>query len=189
MGDEALAGQSKLDLAKEAAVTSLDEFKPEDLVGLTVFSTNLGTSTEDISIDVLPIAPIADQRENLQIEINALLPTNGTPLYDIAKQSMEQMIASYDPTLINAVVLLTDGRNEDGQTGDDARQLADLLKYLQESTQGENATPVRLFTIGYGADADLNVLKQMSEASSGAAYNASDPKTINKVFTQVVSNF
>jgi Ca-activated chloride channel family protein len=189
MGDEALAGQSKLDLAKQAAVASLDEFKPEDLVGLTVFSTNLGSSTEDISIDVLPIAPVSTQREQLQIEINALLPTNGTPLYDIAKQSMEQMIASYDPALINAVVLLTDGRNEDGQTADDARQLADLLKYLQEQTQGENATPVRLFTIGYGADADLNVLKQMSEASSGAAYNASDPKTIDKVFTQVVSNF
>jgi Ca-activated chloride channel family protein len=188
MGDQVLSGQSKLDLAKKAAVDSLDEFKPEDLVGLTVFSTNLGNG-EEISTDILPIAPIAAQREQLQIEINALLPTNGTPLYDIAMQSMESMIASYDPTLINAVVLLTDGRNEDGQSSDDARQLADLLKYLQEQTQGENPTPVRLFTIGYGADADLNVLKQMSEASSGAAYNASDPKTINKVFTQVVSNF
>jgi Ca-activated chloride channel family protein len=189
MGDLVSGGQSKLDLAKKAAVDSLDEFKPEDLVGLTVFSTNLGGGGEDISIDVLPIAPISEQREKLQIEINALLPTNGTPLYDIAKQSMESMITSYDPALINAVVLLTDGRNEDGQSGDDPRQLADLLKFLQEQTQGENATPVRLFTIGYGADADLNVLKQMSEASSGAAYNASDPKTINKVFTQVVSNF
>ena len=188
MGEEALAGQSKLDLAKQAAIDSLDEFKPEDLVGLRVFSTNLGGG-EEITVDILPIAPIAEQREQLQIEINALLPTNGTPLYDTAKQSMETMIASYDPTLINAVVLLTDGRNEDGQTGDDSRQLADMLKFLQEQTQGENATPVRLFTIGYGADADLNVLKQMSEASSGAAYNASDPKTINRVFTQVVSNF
>jgi Ca-activated chloride channel family protein len=189
MGDEAVSGKSKLDLAKEAAISSLDEFKPEDQVGLTVFSTNLGTSSEDISIDVLPIAPMGGQRERMQTEIEALLPTNGTPLYDIAKQSMEQMIASYDPTLINAVVLLTDGRNEDGQNTDDQRQLADLLKYLQEQTQGENAKPVRLFTIAYGADADTTVLKSMSEASSGAAYNASDPKTINKVFTQVVSNF
>jgi Ca-activated chloride channel homolog len=189
MGDPALSDRSKLDLAKQASIDSLDEFKPEDLVGLTVFSTNLGPNVEDISIDVLPIAPIADQREQLNIEINALLPTNGTPLYDIARQSMEEMIATYDPSLINAVVLLTDGRNEDGQSSDDNRQLADLLKYLQEQTQGENAKPVRLFTIGYGADADLNVLKQMAEASSGASYNASDPKTINKVFTQVVSNF
>ena len=49
--------------------------------------------------------------------------------------------------------------------------------------------PVRLFTIGYGADADVNVLKQMAESTNGGFYNASDPKTINKVFTAVVSNF
>ncbi len=189
MGDEVLAGQTKLDLAKRAAIDSLDQFKPEDLVGLTVFSTGLGPGGGDIAVDVLPIAPISTQREQLQVEINSLLPTNGTPLYEIAQQSMQSMIESYDPTLINAVVLLTDGRNEDGQASDDQRQLAELLKFLQEQTQGENARPVRLFTIAYGADADLNVLKQMSEASSGAAYNASDPKTINKVFTQVVSNF
>ena len=41
----------------------------------------------------------------------------------------------------------------------------------------------------FGGDADTNILKQMAEAANGSFYNASDPKTINKVFTQVVSNF
>ena len=60
---------------------------------------------------------------------------------------------------------------------------------LARQSQGENGLPVRLFTIGYGADADLGVLRQMAEATNGASYDASDPKSITKVFTAVVSNF
>ena len=48
---------------------------------------------------------------------------------------------------------------------------------------------MRLFTIAYGEDADLTVLKQLADATNGAAYNASDPKSIAKVFTAVISNF
>ncbi len=188
MADSASGDQSKLDLAKQAASDSLVQFKDADLVGLREFSTNLGPNNET-SIDLVPVGPVQTQREKLQSEIGALLPTNGTPLYDVTKSSMQTMVESYDPTRINAVVLLTDGKNEDGTTSDDARQLADLLKYMQEQTQGENAKPVRLFTIGYGADADAKVLTQMAEAANGNFYAAKDPKTINKVFTQVISNF
>ena len=190
MGEESgKAGQNKLDLAKQAATDSLSQFKPDDLVGLREFSTGLGTARTDTFIDLAPIAPVESGRENLRVEIGALIPTNGTPLYDVTRKSMQTMVEAFDPTRINAVVLLTDGKNEDGKTADDQRQLADLLKYMQEQTQGEVGKAVRLFTIGYGADADTLVLKQMAEASSGNFYNASDPKTITKVFTQVVSNF
>ena len=48
---------------------------------------------------------------------------------------------------------------------------------------------MRVFTIGYGCDADLSVLKQIAEATNAAVYNASDPRTISKVFTAVISNF
>ena len=34
-----------------------------------------------------------------------------------------------------------------------------------------------------------NYLRQMAEATNGASYDASDPKSITKVFTAVVSNF
>ena len=48
---------------------------------------------------------------------------------------------------------------------------------------------MRVFTIAYGDDADLAVLAQIAEASQAAVYNASDPQSITKVFTAVVSNF
>ena len=48
---------------------------------------------------------------------------------------------------------------------------------------------VRVFTIAYGADADLASLERISEASRAAAYDATDPLTIDSVFTNVLSNF
>ena len=45
-----------------------------------------------------------------------------------------------------------------------------------------------MFTIAYGEDADLGTVKRVSEASRAAAYDASDPQTINAVFTNVLSN-
>ena len=48
---------------------------------------------------------------------------------------------------------------------------------------------IRVFTIAYGEDADLESLKRISEASRAAAYDATDPLTIDTVFTNVLSNF
>jgi Ca-activated chloride channel homolog len=48
---------------------------------------------------------------------------------------------------------------------------------------------VRVFPIAYGADADLPTLRQIADATSAAVYDSSDPTSIDKVFTAVVSNF
>ena len=83
------------------------------------------------------------------------------------------------------MVLLTDGKNEDPRNGD----LNRLLASLRAGSEGVSSTPVRLFTIAYGKDADKGVLTSMAEATNAASYDASDPQTITKVFTAVVSNF
>ncbi len=46
-----------------------------------------------------------------------------------------------------------------------------------------------MFTISYGAGADTPTLKRIAEATNAALYDASNPQTINQVFTNVVSNF
>jgi len=191
MKDPAAPGSpdTKLDLAKRAAIESLSQFKPEDEVGLRVFSTDLGPSGGENFLDLVPIAPISQNQAELTRQIDDLIPTRGTPLYDVTRVSFNRMVTEYDPTRINAVVLLTDGRNDDGTEGDDKQQLDATLADLNKQSQGENGRPVRLFAIGYGRDADLGVLKQLAQATNGAYYDASDPKSITKVFTAVVSNF
>lgn len=181
--------ESKLDLAKQAAMDSLTQFKPDDEVGLRIFSTNLGPGQDQNFLDLVPVGPVSENAEALRSAIEGLFPTNGTPLYDVTRQSFEAMSEQYDPGLINAVVLLTDGMNDDGDATDDNRQLNEALEVMRQGSQGEMAKPVRVFTIGYGTDADLNVLRQLAEATNAASYNASDPRSITKVFSAVISNF
>jgi Ca-activated chloride channel family protein len=188
MGEDAGNGQTKLELAQQAATTALDQFKSDDLVGLRIFSTNLQTKEPQDYIDLVPLGPIAANREQLASKIRSLIPTQGTPLYTVARASYDDLRSSYDPARINAVVLLTDGANQDPRNGS-SDALDRLVTNLRSSSEGASSTPVRLFTIAYGKDARLDVLQRMAEATNAAAYDAGDPTTIDKVFTAVVSNF
>lgn len=182
---------TKLDLAVRAVQDGLAKFKAEDLVGLRIFTTGLGsTGGDEVSYrDLSPIAPVGENRERLRNEVGSLTPLNGTPLYEVVGVSHSQMVEQYEPALINAVVILTDGVNDDGDPEDDKSQFNTLIEQISRTSNGENATPVRVFTIAYGVDADVGALQQISEASNATAYSASDATTIGEVFTAVVSNF
>ena len=188
MGEPAGDGRTQLDLAQEAAISALDQFKATDDVGLWVFSTDLGGDDPNVR-ELVPLGPIGEQRDVLAEQIAAQFPTNGTPLYDVTEQAYESMLATYDPEKINAIVLLTDGENDDGVPGDDDQQFADLIETLQAGSEGSSSQPVRLFTISYGETADVITLRAISQATNAATYNASNPATINQVFTAVISNF
>lgn len=175
---------TKLDLAKEAAITALEQFAPQDSVGLRIFSSDIGPSEHPEYVDLVPIEPIGQSAEALRTRIRSLVPTNGTPLYTVTQASYDQLVDEYDPEAINAVVLLSDGRNEDVN-----EDLAGLVSALEAGSEGRQSQPVRVFPIAYGADADLGTLQRIAEATNAAAYDASDPATIDKVFTSVISNF
>ncbi len=180
MGADAGTGQSKLELAKTAASSALGQLVDTDQVGLWSFTTNMPTPSV-ITDELVPVGPLSQTRDPIKNAIAALTPLNGTPLYAATKLAVAQMNATADPNSINAVVLLTDGKNE--YTDDD---LAGLVSRLSSSAQ-ENG--VRVFSIAYGQDADLGPLQQISEASRAAAYDARNPASINKVFANVLSNF
>ncbi|MEU8034953.1 substrate-binding and VWA domain-containing protein [Streptosporangium sp. NPDC049078] len=174
-------GKSKLDLAKQAAINSLPQFAAHDKVGLWMFSTK-----RDGDKDHLELAPLSAvdkaQREKLRARLEGLTPDGGTGLYDTALAAHERVRRLRGGDAINAVVFLTDGKNEDPES----LSLENLLPDLRTEAGQET---VRMFTIAYGQDADLDVLKQISEATAAAAYDSREPGSIDQVFTAVVSNF
>lgn len=188
MGDPGGGGETKLELAQRAAIAALDEFKDEDVVGLSTFTT-AETTGETVVLDAVAPAPISANREQLRQEIEAQFPRYGTPLYEAIDDAFNDAVDDYDPELINAVVLLSDGVNEDLESSDDQQQLDQLLADLRRGATGENAKPIRVFPIAYGELADLDVLRRIAEATNSTVYDASDPTTITRVFTAVVSNF
>jgi Ca-activated chloride channel family protein len=164
---------TKLDLMTRAAAQALDQFKDEDEVGLRVFSSTMR--------DLTPIAPMSLVRDQIRTQIRGLIANGGTALYATTRSSATYMREIVERSRINAILLLTDGRNEDND-----RDLDSLLRDLR--TEDEQRV-IRVFTIGYGADADKDTLKKIADASRANFYDASNPKTIDKVFTDVVSNF
>jgi len=184
-------GPTRLDLAKQAAIQAIDLFAPDDEIGLRIFTTDItqvGDPTNTF-VDLVEYGRVADVGEAVRTRIRDLVPLNGTPLYDVTLDSYETALASFDETRINAVVLLTDGVNDDGEPSDDQEQLDALLAQLRSGSEGELSRPVRMFTIAYSADADGGVLRRIAEASAAASYQASDPTSITQVLTAVISNF
>ncbi|MFI6501710.1 extracellular solute-binding protein [Nonomuraea typhae] len=174
-------GKTKLELARQATVNALPQFGAADRVGLWMFSLH-----RDGLKDHLPLTEVApmtaEHRGELKERIEGLSPEGGTGLYDTALAAHRTVLGNLDRGAINAVVFLTDGQNEDPQS-------ISLENLLPELKAEQGADTVRLFTIAYGEDADLTVLKQISEATDAAAYDSRKPGSIDQVFTAVVSNF
>jgi len=180
MGDLGGQGYTKLDLAKQAVLASLDQFKPEDEVGLWIFSTELNGNLDYLQL-VAP-APLSTVRADIERMVNGLIADGGTGLYDTTRAAVQEVRDTYDRTKINAVILLTDGMCDDYPPG---CELAPLVSFLSSAERDV----VRVFPVAYGADADVDTLRVIAEASRAKLYEASDPLTIERVFEQVVSNF
>ena len=115
------------------------------------FSTGVSRQEPTDYLELVPIGPIGPQREAMAAKINDLVPTQGTPLYTVTKAADDQLVQTFDAQRINAVLLLTDGKNEDERNTD----LDGLLRSLRARNEGQVANPVRVFPIAYGQDADL----------------------------------
>ncbi|MBO3744946.1 VWA domain-containing protein [Streptosporangiaceae bacterium NEAU-GS5] len=171
-------GKSKLELAKQAAINSLGQFGPNDQVALWTFSLKQDGDKDYREL----VASSKNNRAELKARLDGLIPGGGTGLYDTSLAAYKYVLGHQTSDAINAVVFLTDGKNEDQNSISLDNLLPDLRKETGQDT-------VRMFTIAYGSDADLDVLKQISQSTDAAAYDSRKAGSIDQVFTAVISNF
>lgn len=174
-------GGTKLDLAKQAAVGAVKRLAPDDELGLWTFSTPTGGQSTPWT-ELVPTGPVRSVLPAFQSKVDGLVADGGTALYATTRAAVRQVQSSFDRSRINAVVLLTDGKNEYPEDNDLGRLTGDL-------GGEETDTSVRVFPIAYGDKADLGVLREIATASRGAAYDATDPAAIERVLVAVLSNF
>jgi Ca-activated chloride channel family protein len=144
-----------LDQAKAGAKAFLDTLHDDDDVTILPFSSRIEAKAGPWRV--------RDHRADLVATIDALVAGGGTALYDAVSSGYEQarQRAAKEPDRIHAVVVMTDGRDEDSRLS--LRALA--AKLTDEA--------VKVFTIGYGAAVDDSVLGQIAEAARGAHENGS----------------
>ncbi len=187
-------GRTKMELLKEAEPALFGGFGDADRVGLWRFSNAANIDGEHHYQSLVPIGPMSaglagggSRREQLTKEVKGLVPNGATGLYGTVDAALATLRGGYAADSINALVLLTDGRNEgvpDTPTLDDVLARIDGMK-----------EQIRIFTIAYGSEADeqdaggRTVLEKIAAAGGGRAYKAQDPKVISDVLTSVISNF
>lgn len=176
--------------AIESAQNTLEHFRPTDELGVVAFSSKQDADGDSVLniVEVRDVAPLGGSTENLKDSLDALYPTEGTPLYDAVLYAYQEMKANAEPGRINAIVLLTDGE-EDGSS---KTSLDALIRELRGAIEGNDPAPVRIFPIIYGGGVTpeaQDALKRIAEATGGQVFDASDPRRINLTFAQVVNNF
>ncbi|MCI3246191.1 MULTISPECIES: substrate-binding and VWA domain-containing protein [Streptomyces] len=179
-------GQSRMDVTKGALLQALATFTPEDEIGLWKFSTKLD-GDKDYRI-LVPTERLGDQkgggtqRDRLSAAFGALkpVPNGATGLYDTTLAAYKAAASSYAKGKFNALVILTDGVNQDpGSISRDA-----LITQLQKLTDPER--PVPLIMIAVGPDADREEADEIARATGGSGQSVSNPAQIQSVILKAI---
>jgi hypothetical protein len=174
-------GASREQVTVEAARRGLGLFDDTWAAGLWIFSSQLDGATD--YRELVPVAPLADQRQRL---LNSLAdirpkPDGNTGLYDTTLAAYRAVQAGWDPSRVNSVVIMTDGKNDDA-TGLSLDQLVDELRKTMDP-----ARPIEIIAIGIGNDISEAELKRITDTTGGGTFTAPDPAKIGDIFLKAIA--
>jgi Ca-activated chloride channel family protein len=164
----------KLGAAQAALAEFLDQIKgDQEQVGLVEFSSTVN--------NIVELAELGDNRSELEQSIGALQAFGNTALLDGVRTAYVRLQQENDPERINAIVVMTDGRENNSYI---------TLSQLQREIERGNASgvPVVIFAIAFGDDADYDVLRTIAE-SSGGQVRQGDLNTIRQLYRLLSSYF
>ena len=174
-------GTTRIRLAAAVASSSADVVANTSSGGMWIFAQGM-QGGQDWRV-VTPVEPLGatdaggrSHRDTLKAAISALpaqLAGGGTGLYDTTLAAVRSVRATFDPGAINAVVIFTDGANE--KTG--GLTLDRLISTLR--AEADPRSPVLVFGVGIGPDADMTALLAIADATDGLAIRVVSPTDIS----------
>ncbi|WP_239008638.1 substrate-binding and VWA domain-containing protein [Streptomyces sp. Tue 6075] len=179
--------QSRMDVTKESLIQALGQFTPNDEIGLWEFATTLDGEKDYRRLMETkrlgdPAAGGGTHREKLTAAFAGLQPVPGgaTGLYDTTLASYKEARSTYVKGKFNALVILTDGSDQD--TNGISR--SGLIAELKELVDPERPVPV--IAIAVGPDADRDEVAEIARITGGDGYEVSDPAEIQAVILQAI---
>jgi Ca-activated chloride channel family protein len=155
----------KLGQAQMALRVFLDQILGDlERVGLIQFSSRVST--------VIPLDELQNNRDALEWEIDHLEAAGDTALLDGVYEAYRQLQALGDAERINAIVVMTDGLENNSRTS---------LRSLVQELSSDSTVPVVVFSIAYGDDADMRTLQAISEPTGGQVREG-DLETIQDLY-------
>lgn len=179
--------QSRMDVTKASLIQALNQFTPNDEIGLWEFATTLdGDKDYRRLVTTGRLGDAAKgggtHRDKLAAAFAALqpVPDGATGLYDTALAAYKEAQRTYVKGKFNAVVILTDGSNQDDRSISRTALIAELKKITDPER------PVPLLAIAVGPEADRDEVNEIAKVTGGGGYQVSDPAEIQAVILQAV---
>jgi Ca-activated chloride channel family protein len=150
---------NKLPRTQEALRAFVGQIQGDrDQLGLVEFASG--------SKNFTPLRPLDETvRSDLLKQIERMEPIGGTALIDAVYNAANDLLAQNDREAINALVVMTDGQeNESSYTVDD-------LNNLLQSHPNQRLV---IFTIAFGSDADERLLQEIANIGNGQFRRASE---------------
>lgn len=179
---EKVGNSTRVAITQEAAGIALAALPKTTKLGLWVFSTGIGAGGADYR-EVTPIAALDPAHKARVAAAAAKLDDSiggGTGLYDTIWAAYQKVQKTYDADRVNAVVILTDGRNEDTE----GLSLAQLKANLRGAADPQR--PIAITTIGIGPDVDPKALSEISKMTFSDFYAAPSPADMTTVLARAL---
>ena len=161
----------KLEQAQAALRSFLDQIRGDtERVGLIEFAT-----------DVYPRVDLGEMGSNrvaLEMAVDGLVAGGDTALLDGVSMAYERLQDLGDSERINAIVVMTDGMENNSRTS---------LRRLVSDLEQNYPVQVVVFCIAYGDDADMETLRRIAEPTDGQVREG-DPETIQDLY-KVLSTY
>jgi Ca-activated chloride channel family protein len=166
-----MADAGKMEYAKQGVQLLIDGLGEADTLTFVVFDSTATT--------LFGPARVTDKAA-LKTIVGRVQPGSGTNIYDGLQTAYKAALSAGDETQDRRVIFLTDGLANQG--------IADAAS-IEAMSASYNAQYVGLTTIGLGSDADLTLLRALSERAGGNFYFAESPSAVTEVFSQELAFF
>ena len=159
-----MAGE-KMDLTRTALQSFVSQIQGDrDKVGIVEFGSGVKRFE--------PLQSLNEGGRERMVEIIAGMEADGyTALLDAVWQAQDDLQTVADANAINAIVVMTDG-----QENDSYRSMDDLRRAFENSP-----TPVVVFTIAFGSDADDSLLQELARIGGGQ-FRRADETDIEELY-------
>ncbi|MDY7086881.1 MAG: substrate-binding domain-containing protein [Actinomycetota bacterium] len=185
---EAPGGRSltRAALLRESGRFAADLFSEDTTVGMWYFGQP--TPTSPAHREIVSYGPITEQVDGGKTRRDSLVKAmdtyraaenSGTPLYQTVLDGVAEMREKVAPGTVTLVVVLTDG--EDGESTFKMTQQQFMAKLAGEQ---DPSRPVPIIAVGYGPDVDMKALNDMSAATGGKAFPATNPADLSSAIAK-----
>ncbi len=162
MGGPVAGGQTKLDVAKSAALAAIETLNPFDRVGLLAFDADWEWSVSLTN---------AGNTDAIASDLATLAPGGGTVLFPALQEAERALVSSTSP--LKHVIILTDGLTNPGD-----------FETLAKRMRKEKIT---VSTVAAGEDSDSALLRDIAAWGNGRSYVTNDPRDVPKIFVAETS--